>query len=159
MRISLLFGGLLLAIAASGCQVRLISDYDSYTDESVSKLQKSLEKHLTTMERAAVGFDGKPVHPDCDYATNTDFYVEAIATARSLKTRNEVRPKNSITTLQLGLLVENIQLIEELHKGSPPSMDHCLSAEDIALNRLNMDQMFVAILKLEIAKKEGRTKQ
>ena len=84
-----------------------------------------------------------------------EFYVNSIASARTLRSRNEIRPKNDITTRQLGLLIENLELLEELHRGEPPSATHCLSAGDTALARENMAQLFRAILKLEGEKKRG----
>ncbi len=155
---------LMALIAMSACQsVRLISDYDEYTDKAVSELQNNVEKHLTKMEKLAVGFDGNPVHPDCDYSKNQEFYVDSLASARTLKTRNEIRPKNDITVQQLERLLSNLNLLETLHQGSPgegehPNPDHCLSFANTTLSRASMDQMFSAILKLEDAKKRGETK-
>jgi hypothetical protein len=154
---------LIAMVAMSACQVRLIADYDEYTDNAVSELQNSVERHLTEMERLAVGFDGNPVHPKCDYSNNQKFYMDSLASARTLKTRNEIRPKNSVTVQQLKLLISNLNDLETLHQGSPrpgehPVPDHCLSVANTTLSRASMDQMFSAILKLEDAKKRGVTK-
>lgn len=147
-----------LLLCLNSCTVTLISEYDEYTDKAVSDMQEQVELHLTRMEKLAVGFDGQPVRPACEYQQNQEFYIESLAAARTLKTRNEVRPRNDITTRQLGLLIDNLENLEMLHQGDPPDPGHCLSSANTQLARASMDQMFNAILKLEDAKKRGESK-
>jgi hypothetical protein len=145
------------ALCAAACQVALMAQYDEQTDQQVSALQRDVEMHLTRMEKLAVGFDGTAQHPKCDFATQQEFYSNAEATTQALITRNAVRPKNTQTQQQLGLLLENLKSLEELHRGSPPDPTHCLSVGNIQIAHETMAQMFRAILNLELAKRRGES--
>lgn len=53
-----------LALAVSGCAIKLVSSYDETTDRTVTALQKKMEAHLVALEEEACQsrflFDGLP---------------------------------------------------------------------------------------------------
>ncbi len=61
---------LALALAVSGCSIKLISSYDETTDKTVTALQKKTEAHLVALE-AVEGL------PECKYEKHKQFYDEA----------------------------------------------------------------------------------
>lgn len=142
------------AMLLAGCAVSLVSDYDPETDQGVSALQYEVTEHLTTLDLLAAGPNGRPVTPDCKYENFAAVYAQFAARAHVLKVRSEVRPKNELTTTQLGLLEQNLG--EGLATTHREADGGCLSHGAIVVARETMDQMFRAILKLELAKKQFR---
>lgn len=135
-------------IMLSGCaEIRLISEYDAYTDQNVTKIQRTLETLFTTLERS-------PTYPDCSHAEQEEDYAEIAVELNLLIARNELRPKNRITQDQLNLLKESLGELEKLHKESDES-GKCMSTEEIQLLRSAFASSFGAILRLELAKKRN----
>ena len=133
---------LILLILLSGCSVKLISTYDEKTDSAVTNLQKSVESFFLTLE-------SQEGLPDCRYENHTLFYKDAKVDISSIDVRARAIPENDITIKQIGLLKENLELLEKLHK------TECLSKEQIKTLRISFNSGFTAILKLELAKKRG----
>lgn len=142
--VRMLFGAALLALALalSGCTVKLVSAYDETTDKNVTALQKKTEAHLVALE-AAEGL------PECKYEKHKQFYKEAKVDVSSIAVRAAAIPKNEITTKQTVLLSNSLDNLEELHKIA------CLSKDQIAPLRIQFNSSFTAILKLELAKRRG----
>lgn len=141
---SALFGAafLTIAVALSGCAVKLISSYDETTDKTVTALQKKTEAHLVALEAV----DGLP---ECKYEQHKQFYSEAKVDVSAIAVRAAAIPKNDITTEQTMLLTSSLETLEKLHKIA------CLSKEQIAPLRIQFNSSFTAILKLELAKRRG----
>jgi GTPase Era involved in 16S rRNA processing len=141
---SALFGAafLTIAVALSGCAVKLISSYDETTDKTVTALQKKTEAHLVALEAV----DGLP---ECKYEQHKQFYSEAKVDVSAIAVRVAAIPKNDITTEQTMLLTSSLESLEKLHKIA------CLSKDQIAPLRTQFNSSFTAILKLELAKRRG----
>ena len=155
MRTSLPLSAVLLsAVILSGCTLRLISDYDPETDRGVSSLQADVTTHLARLDRLSGGPGGRPQSPQCRFENFADVYAGFAARAHVLKVRNEVRDKNQLTTTQLGLLEQNLgEGLVATHRDADGG---CLTHGAILAAREIMDQMFRAILKLELAKQQFR---
>ncbi|HRN62217.1 MAG TPA: hypothetical protein PLF73_07140 [Luteimonas sp.] len=133
---------LVALLAASGCTVRLISGYDEATDRAVTALQKKTEAHLVALESA----DGLP---ECTHEHHRQFYDEAKVDVSAIAVRAAAIPKNEITTEQVMLLSGSLGALEQLHRIA------CLSKDQIAPLRTQLNSSFTAILKLELAKRRG----
>ena len=122
-----------------GCTVRWISTYDETTDKDVTALQHKVAALLTSLDTP------NPVPYEKAAAQYAGIYNDL----RALIIRNEARDKNELTTQQLRLLDSNIQTLEKLH------MAPDFKRELVPPARASIDQIFRAILKLELAKKES----
>jgi len=133
---------LALALAVSGCSIKLISSYDETTDKTVTDLQKKTEAHLVALE-AVEGL------PECIYEKHKKFYDEARVDVSAIAVRAAAIPKNEITTEQTILLSNSLDSLGKLHKIA------CLSKDQIKPLRTQFNSSFTAILKLELAKRRG----
>jgi hypothetical protein len=149
------FSAVLTACALlTGCQVRFVSEYDLDTDEGVSALQADVTAHFATLEQLAVGPNGQPISPACKFENFREVYAQFSAQAHVLKVRNEVRDKNELTVAQLGLLEQNLaDLLPATHRDGDGA---CMTRGAVTVARATMDQLFRAILKLELGKKYFR---
>ena len=135
-----LFVILVVLSIISGCSVMMISDYDEKTDTAVTELQKQVETFFVTVE-SQVGL------PECKYEDHKSFYQDSKIAISAIEVRARALPKNEITIKMVGLLIDSLNSLEELHKLG------CLSSGQIAPLRSNFNTSFTAILKLELAKK------
>lgn len=142
IRQSLGLFSLIMALAISGCSIKLISSYDETTDKAVTALQKKTEAHLVALESV----DGLP---ECKYEKHKQFYDEAKVDVSAIAVRAAAIPKNEITTEQAILLSKSFESLEKLHKIA------CLTNGQIAPLRTQFNSSFTAILKLELAKRRG----
>ena len=142
----LLFAAGVLVWGASGCAVRLISQYDDYTDREVMQLERSVDGFLVSLSRNSTP-------PGCTHARHTGFYDSTAVALNSLTLRNRARSKNQLTVQQLELLDSSLVTLERLHrlKGD----DRCLSPAEIEPVRANFNTSFTAIVTLELAKKRS----
>jgi hypothetical protein len=133
-----------LMLCLSGCaSVKLIADYDEQTDVAVSQFQRKTEQFLVLMERN-MGTD------EASYARNTKFYDESRVDLSAIRVRAAAIPDNEITVQLLALLSENIGNLEKLHRQG-------LGANDIPPIRTALNASCTAILKLELAKRRGKS--
>ena len=145
---------LALTTFLGGCTIRLISEYDPETDQGVSALQSEVTAQLAILEQLGAGPGGQPVSPACKFENFKDSYTQFAAQAHVLKVRNEVRDKNELTTTQLELLEKNLgEQLVALHREAD---GQCMTRGTVIAARETLDQMFRAILKLEIAKQKYR---
>lgn len=126
----------------SGCTVKLISSYDETMDNAVTDLHKRVELFFLILE-------SKEGLPECDYEYHKEFYTNAKVSISTIDIRARAIPDNEITIEQIGLLKENVELLEQLHKR------RCLSKGQIEALRISFNSSFTSILKLELAKKRG----
>lgn len=136
----------LVVALCAGCQpLQLVSDYDEFTDQTVTQLQRRAETLLTTLERTDM--------PACSYAQHEDAYLAMAVDLNLLIARNKTRPRNDLTNKQLVLLKDSLAAMEELHQSE--GTEQCLSEQNIALLRAGLESGFTAIVTLEGAKKRG----
>ena len=78
---------ILLLVAAGGCQVKFVADYDAATFEEILKTGKTVDRFYGDLLEV----------PEAQrkYATSSARYVEVETDIRSLLTRNQVRPLNT----------------------------------------------------------------
>lgn len=133
---------LVIVIAASGCTIRFMADYDEQVDKSVTKLQESVETLFVKIESNI----GKP---EGSYDQLKPLYEEIRVGIGTLDVRVSAKPKNEKTIEQIGLLRKNIDDLEEIHKEG-------IQHKDVVTTlRKQFKSAFVAILTLELAKKRG----
>ena len=133
---------LTVVLAASGCTVRFMADYDEQVDKSVSKLQKTVETLFVKIESNI----GKP---EGSYDQLKPLYDEIRVGIGTLDFRVSAKTKNEKTIEQVSLLRKNIDDLEEIHKEGIQHKDV------ISTLRKQFKSAFVAILTLELAKKRS----
>ncbi|HEU4603170.1 MAG TPA: hypothetical protein VFS24_14445 [Steroidobacteraceae bacterium] len=157
-----------VSIGLCGCTAHLVSDYDPVTDRSVSDLYRSIDALLTRMEELSIEpLSPNDAHASCNPDEFADDYREIGSQLRLLIVRNAARPDNSLTNDQLLLLSKNIDAVRQLQRvryerakgNSEDRSGGCLPAEEIGPIRRSLDQAVTAILKLELAKRDFRTKE
>jgi hypothetical protein len=131
-----------MAVALPGCAVRVISGYDETTDKAVTALQRKTEAHLVSLESLENS-------PECAYDKHKIFYDEARVDVSAIEVRAAAIPQNEITTEQIRLLAQSLNSLGKLHKIG------CLSKDQIAPLRIQLNSSFISILKLELAKRQG----
>ena len=133
---------LLIVVIFTGCtSIKFVADYDEEIDRGITSFQKKMEFHLIKLERNI----GKE---DARYESSIDFYDQIKVDLSALKVRAAALPQNDITLQQLDLIIENVNLLEKLHKLG-------ISSNDIEPLRNAFNISTTAILKFELAKKRG----
>ena len=136
----------LCALALGGCTVRMVSDYDETIDLTATQLQKDMDAFLTQMEYDS----GDAV----TYGANRQFYAMYATEIRSLLIRAQAHPKNEISLIQYGLMLDSLGELEASHRGEEEEEDAgMLPVEAIPTYRDLFNQSWGAIIKLEVAKK------
>lgn len=136
----------LAVLAAGGCTVRLISDYDETIDRSASELQKEMDAFLTDMENG----EGESVM----YGVNRGFYPYYATEVRAVLVRAQAHPKNEQSVAQYELMLDSLKELEEAHRGDEGVEDEgTLPVEAIPVFRDLFNQAWSAIIRLEVAKK------
>lgn len=133
---------LVSAFAATGCTIRLISDYDNVLDQDVTSLQQSTETFLNQLG-TEVGT------PAALYSANTDFYIKAQASLSTMATRAASQPKSKIVVGEVEAMQSTFSDMQKLHQAS----DKGLTAANIANTRSALESEFTSILTLELALK------
>lgn len=124
------------SLFASGCAVKLVSDYDEITDQSISNINSHISSYLY-----------EPTTPEFGITDDgMEFYKSVRQEIRNLKFRAKSIPNNEITLKQLDILEDQIDLFEIR------DADGYLPEENI-LFASYFEQTCGAILKFEIAKK------
>lgn len=135
-----------LSMSLAGCTVTWLSRYDIKTDEIVSSMQKSFTAH--SMKILAGG------KPACLHSANDDYYRAARVDVSALELRTTAIPLNGPTIQQVGALkgaIDSFERLDELaeRRGA------CLSGAELSPIDRGINQIFGAILKLELAKLRG----
>ena len=131
---------MLLVLFASGCTVQYVSRYDEATEQSITKIQRSVETLLQSIQQN-LGT------PDAAYENYAPVYEQLHVDAALLQTRAQAIDLNSITAEQSELLSGWLGNVEELHRTG------FTDAEMLTVVRTQAQQIFVAMLKFELAKK------
>ena len=143
----------LIALFAASCTVRLIADYDEFTFNKTAELQESCEALFLALESAAL----TPDEEDDLYPAHADAYDDIIVKLRVLQTRAESLDKNQITSEQVGLLLESIEKMQDLHQSkSNANPPEGFSSDFIKTFREPVVQQFRAILTLQQALKRDQ---
>jgi hypothetical protein len=133
--------GLLLGVG--GCQVTLISAYDSEMDKAATALQKKMDAFLTKME-TNVGL------PQTDYTWNVAFYDDYVVELRSVHLRAQSDEKNTIMDQQLTVMLENLRQLRLAHEAGP------LASPTIQATRDLFNKSWQVIIAQELAKRRGQ---
>jgi hypothetical protein len=133
---------ILLLLAVVSCvHVQLIAPYDERIEKGVTELQKNTTEFFVKIERK--GGSNKN-----DYNNYIKFYDDSKVSTKSLLIRAGAIAQNEKTEQQIKLLMDKYKSLEEQHKtiGLTPYIIPPLES--------SFDQIFRAILTLEVAKKE-----
>ena len=130
-------------LAISGCvTVKLISDYDEATDKAITSVQRKFETFFVELE-SQVGTD------DAAFENHSNFYKEIEVDISAIQLRVDALPNNNITSKQITLLRENIELLKGFHE------EGITVVEAIEPARNSFNTALSSILKLELAKRRG----
>ena len=133
-------------LGASGCSsVRCLTEYDEVLDVGTSDLQRRVELFLLDMESKAGTAAG-------EFAANRAFYDAVQVEHIVLRTRAQAVPNNALMVEQLDLLGTGLDKLRELHQRGGANG---LPREVVEPSRTALTAQFVAILRLELAKKRG----
>ena len=135
-----LLSGLCLLLLASGCTVQYVSRYDEATEQSITGIQRSVETLLQSVQQN-LGT------PDAAYEHYASAYEQLYVDAALLRTRAQAIDLNSVTAEQSELLQGWLKNLEALHKTG------FTEAEMVVVAGRQAQQIFVAMLKFELAKK------
>jgi hypothetical protein len=131
------------APAATACApIRFVADYDERVDQEATRLQRTMDAFLTTLEHAPSG------DPARTYAATRPFYVSYAVDLRALRARATALGRNSITFDQLGSMESNLESLRALHQSQ-----NTLSAGALRSAREQFNIGWTTILTFELAKK------
>jgi len=103
------------------------------------------------MEQFLVFMERNEGRDEAQYSRNTKFYDDVRVDISAIRVRAHAIPDNEIAVKQLGLLADNIDILEKLHKIG-------MNRNDIQPIKNALNMSCSAILKLELAKKRGNSK-
>lgn len=135
--------GLLALVILSGCAAQYVSRYDAATEAGINTIQRDVEELLQNIERGIAN----PGTVEADYSSYAPAYEALKLEATLLHTRAQAIDLNSITSQQFAELrgwIDNLQTLHESGIGSPAIL---------LVPRRQAEQIFVAMLKFELAKK------
>lgn len=141
-RCVLLAGVLALLFLTQACAVKLIANYDEQVDQSLMSLQRAFTGLFISLDET-VGTEAAA------YENYRDFYRDAKVDAAALKFRVDSQPLNDISSDAVSLLVDNIELLEEIHKEGINDLEVVSVIKDDFMTSLS------SLLRLELAKQRG----
>ncbi|GGB75913.1 hypothetical protein GCM10007424_14860 [Flavobacterium suaedae] len=124
------------------CKVTLISEYDEITDKKITELQEKTSTVLSQLEDE-IGKD--------NYENYKKFYQEVRADLNTLEIRANAIDKNQITINHIAILKSSYDTLESLHKQKINSL------EELNIIKSAFNTSFIALVKLQMAKKQGKT--
>jgi hypothetical protein len=140
-----LTGLLLLTLAAGGCAVKFVSDYDPVFDKQLAGFQKQVFSFMTDMSLAR----GKPAGL---YKNNLDFYQKTVPVQiEILLFRARLQDNNQETITMIEKLDQNFKIMAKLHK-----LHGYLTAGDLKMVSSGINTSFRALMLFEMDKKRGR---
>ena len=131
---------LFLGVFLTSCAVQYVSRYDEATEQGITSIQRNLEGLFQKIERG-LGT------PDAAYENFVSTYEQLHVEAAMLSARAQAIDLNSITAEQSKLLIKWLADLEELHKTGFNNVGMLM------VTRTQAEQIFVAMLKFELAKK------
>jgi hypothetical protein len=140
VKIFYLFIVILLALAVSGCSIKLVADYDASTFEEILKVSKKVDRFYGGLLEAQ--------ESDRQYSKYTDQWVDIETDIRSLITRNQARPLNEESTK----ISENILGLWVKYKDNHHGINGYSSGMS-KLDRKRFTRLFNAASAAELAKK------
>jgi hypothetical protein len=130
-------------LLCQSCSVRLISDYDSITDETVIELQEKVSNYFVKLERT-VGSE------EANYQNFTTLFDTLKVDLNTLEVRAAAIDNNRIVQQQIDGLKNMVENLESLHKLGLSSYDQ------IKPLKASFNSAFTAIVKFQIAQKRGK---
>jgi len=135
------FSVLLILTLLSCAPIQLIAPYDERIENGIKELQKNTTEFFVKIERQ--GGSNKN-----DYKNHVKFYDNSKVSTKSLLIRAGATAQNEKTEGQITSLMDKYKSLEEQHKKIGLTLNTIPSLES------SFDQIFRAILTLEVAKKE-----
>jgi len=142
--LKLIFLIVIIKIFITSCTIRLVSDYDSFSDELVMQLYTDYITFFVNLERS-------PEPPDCEYEFHKNFYVKVQVTISVLIQRNKSRKDSDEYIEYLGKIQKQFERIEEIHRTKG-----CISADSVKIQKQNIDLAFDIFFKYENKKREEK---
>lgn len=133
---------IVVSTVVAGCTVRYIADYDEQVELGITGLHEQVELVLIRVEA-----DGDA----SAYSEYVEQYQAIRLALAALELRVDAKTKNKLSIDQIQLLRQNLEDMEQTHKGGD------MNAEMAVIMRRIVRQQFVAILTLELAKKRGES--
>ena len=142
---------ILFLLSCSMLKVQWVSDYDPVTDSLVTEMQKKTDIFFIKLQEAK--------KETCFYESNSSFYLDMRELLAQLSFRVNLIPENKQTIEAFDKLNNNFNEFENnLHKQYySRSKGACMSPDLVKDNLTAFNIQFRAILKLEIAKKRGKS--
>jgi hypothetical protein len=137
---------ILCLVLASCAHISLIAPYDERIEKGITELQKETTAFFVKVERQ--GGSNKD-----DYSKHTEFYDKSKVATKSLMIRAGATAQNKRTEQQIKLLMEKYDKLENQHKTEG------LTSYTVAPLESSFDDIFRAILTLEVAKKDLKEKK
>lgn len=134
------------AFALSAC-VTLAAPYDQKIDDMATGLQREISLEIETLSTQD--------KPDCLYPNHVAFYRNARVDISALAVRAAAHDMNSETIQQIEDLRAALDDLEKIHQHDT-QQNRCIAAAAFSPIRRAFDQITVAIVRLEIAKKRGQ---
>ena len=140
---------LLLILFITSCSLRILSPYDSYTDDLIMQLSTEVSSFFETMKRLNK-------KPDCSYENHRDFYVRSNVIIDVLLIRNSSRPDNEVTIKMLTLFKKNIAEVESYHQEKECEIVAPTGKQFISVVHQNFNTALESIMELEERKRRQR---
>jgi len=139
-RLLLLLVTLVVSVAASGCAVKLVADYDSAAFEEILAVGKKVDMFYGTLLETKS--DSR------SYSAFSDQYVALEADIRGMLTRNQARALNSESTEISRIILNLFTKYKDRHKTS-----NTYSDGNAKLDRNRFGRLFASAASAEEAKK------
>jgi len=131
----------LIVVLLQACAVTPPTDYDLVQDRAVSKLYKSITSFFLAYPSGQAGV--------CEYEHFAGFYQGALLDSYALRVRAGAMPRNEVSAAQYSLLVASVERLQGVHEKG------CLNAFRVQDLQASFDELFGAVLRLELDKKYG----
>jgi len=133
-----------LLIATYGCtSLRLLADHDQKTEEYVTNLQKKVQSFLTKLESS-------PQAPESHFSKCSESYEQFKNDISSIRVRVKALSQNELTQEQIEILANTLKEFRELHEKKG-----FMNPSVVVSFETKVNEIFINILKFEIAKKRG----
>lgn len=135
-----------LALALTGCRVRLMSPYDPVLEQGVMQIATDVSAFLTLAETITGT-------PNAAYHSHIPFYAKAQGALRMLRLRAEKEPNSERIIGQLDGIGRNLDRIHERHRAAG---DAGLAPDYIQSVRTALDVQFTSFFTLTAEMRRDR---